>query len=144
LKNSEKKAAIAEMIEVFGLEPYLNLSSETLPLGFKQRLSLACANMHHPEVLFLDEPTSGVDPITRREFWNHINGLVGKGVTVMITTHFMGEAEYCDRIALIYGGKIIQMDTPNALKDKVKSEQNPNPTLEDAFIQMIEDHDKRR
>ncbi len=142
LKNSEKKAAIDEMIEVFGLGPYLNLSSEMLPLGFKQRLSLACANMHHPEVLFLDEPTSGVDPITRREFWNHINGLVGKGVTIMITTHFMGEAEYCDRIALIYGGKIIQMDTPNALKDKIKSDQNPNPTLEDAFIQMIEDHDK--
>lgn len=142
LTNAEKKAAIDEMIEVFSLEPYLNLSSETLPLGFKQRLSLACANMHHPEVLFLDEPTSGVDPITRREFWNHINGLVGKGVTIMITTHFMGEAEYCDRIALIYGGEIIQMDTPNALKDKIKSDQNPNPTLEDAFIQMIVNHDK--
>jgi len=141
LKNAEKKAAIDEMIDVFSLGPYLNISSETLPLGFKQRLSLACANMHHPEVLFLDEPTSGVDPITRREFWNHINGLVGKGVTIMITTHFMGEAEYCDRIALIYGGKIIQMDTPNALKDKVKSEKNPNPTLEDAFIQMIEEHE---
>jgi ABC-2 type transport system ATP-binding protein len=142
LTNSEKKAAIDEMIEVFNLGPYLNLSSEMLPLGFKQRLSLACANMHHPEVLFLDEPTSGVDPITRREFWNHINGLVGKGVTIMITTHFMGEAEYCDRIALIYGGKIIQMDTPGALKDKIKSDQTPNPTLEDAFIQMIEDHDR--
>lgn len=142
LKNHEKKAAIEEMIEVFVLKPYLDLSAETLPLGFKQRLSLACANMHHPDVLFLDEPTSGVDPITRREFWNHINGLVGKGVTIMITTHFMSEAEYCDRIALIYGGKIIQMDTPNALKDKVKSVQNPNPTLEDAFIQMIQQHDQ--
>ncbi|HEX2579963.1 MAG TPA: ATP-binding cassette domain-containing protein [Rhabdochlamydiaceae bacterium] len=142
LKNAEKKAAIEEMIDVFSLAPYLSLSSEMLPLGFKQRLSLACANMHHPEVLFLDEPTSGVDPITRREFWNHINGLVGKGVTIMITTHFMGEAEYCDRIALIYGGKIIQSDAPNGLKDKVKSEKNPNPTLEDAFIQMIEEYDK--
>jgi ABC-2 type transport system ATP-binding protein len=141
LKNSAKKDAIDEMIEVFGLKPYLNLSAETLPLGFKQRLSLACANMHHPEVLFLDEPTSGVDPITRREFWNHINGLVGKGVTIMITTHFMDEAEYCDRIALIYQGKIINMDTPNALKDQVKSPQNPNPTLEDAFIQMIDEYD---
>jgi ABC-2 type transport system ATP-binding protein len=97
--------------------------------------------MHHPDVLFLDEPTSGVDPITRREFWNHINGLVGKGVTIMITTHFMDEAEYCDRIALIYQGKIINMDTPNALKDQVKSPQNPNPTLEDAFIQMIDEYD---
>ena len=141
LKNSAKKDAIDEMIEVFGLKPYLNLSAETLPLGFKQRLSLACANMHHPDVLFLDEPTSGVDSITRREFWNHINGLVGKGVTIMITTHFMDEAEYCDRIALIYQGKIINMDTPNALKDQVKSPQNPNPTLEDAFIQMIDEYD---
>ncbi len=142
LTTSEKKAAIDEMIEVFNLQPFLDHSSETLPLGFKQRLSLACANMHHPEVLFLDEPTSGVDPITRREFWNHINGLVGKGVTIMITTHFMSEAEYCDQIALIYGGEIIQMDTPGALKNKIKSDQNPNPTLEDAFIQMIENHDK--
>ncbi len=140
LKNQAKKDAIEEMIDVFNLQPYLSLSAETLPLGFKQRLSLACANMHHPEVLFLDEPTSGVDPITRREFWNHINGLVGKGVTIMITTHFMEEAEYCDRIALIYQGKIINMNTPNALKDQVKSTQNPNPTLEDAFIQMIEEY----
>ena len=142
LKSGEKKEAIQEMIEVFNLKPYLDFSAETLSLGYKQRLSLACANMHHPEVLFLDEPTSGVDPITRREFWNHINGLVRKGVTIMITTHFMGEAEYCDRIALIYGGHIVQMDTPNALKDKIKSDQNPNPTLEDAFIQMIEQHAK--
>lgn len=141
LKNAQKKEAIEEMIEVFNLQEYLELSSETLPLGYKQRLSLACANMHHPEILFLDEPTSGVDPITRREFWNHINGLVRKGVTIMITTHFMAEAEYCDRIALVYQGKIIQMDTPNALKDRMKSPENPNPTLEDVFIQMIEEYD---
>jgi ABC-2 type transport system ATP-binding protein len=137
------KAAINEMIETFSLQPYLKISAEMLPLGYKQRLALACANMHNPSVLFLDEPTSGVDPITRREFWNHINGLVGKGVTIMVTTHFMDEAEYCDRIALVYRGKIINMDTPNALKDKVKSEKLPNPTLEDAFIQMIEAYDRR-
>ncbi len=138
LSNHEKKIAIQEMIEVFSLQPYLNESADSLPLGFKQRLALACANMHHPSVLFLDEPTSGVDPITRREFWNHINGLVGKGVTIMVTTHFMDEAEYCDRIALIYRGKIINMDTPDALKDKVNA-----LTLEDAFIKMIEDYDRR-
>ncbi|MGD0665358.1 MAG: ATP-binding cassette domain-containing protein [Rhabdochlamydiaceae bacterium] len=137
------KAAINEMIETFSLQPYLKISAEMLPLGYKQRLALACANMHNPSVLFLDEPTSGVDPITRREFWNHINGLVGKGVTIMVTTHFMDEAEYCDRIALVYRGKIINLDTPNALKDKVKSEKLPNPTLEDAFIQMIEAYDRR-
>ncbi len=144
LRMSEKRAAIEEMIEVFGLKEYLSVSAEMLPLGFKQRLSLACANMHHPEVLFLDEPTSGVDPVTRREFWNHINGLVAKGVTIMVTTHFMEEAEYCDRIALIYQGKIINMDTPNNLKDQVKTEENLNPTLEDAFVHMIEAVDARK
>lgn len=143
LKKDEKKRAIEEMIETFNLKEYLGVSSQTLPLGYKQRLSLACANMHHPPILFLDEPTSGVDPVTRREFWNHINGLVRKGVTIMITTHFMEEAEYCDRIALIYHGKIINMDTPNALKDQVKSSQNANPSLEDAFIQMIEKYAKK-
>lgn len=141
LKKAQKKAAIDEMIEVFNLQDYLSFSSEKLPLGFKQRLSLACASMHHPEVLFLDEPTSGVDPLMRREFWNHINGLVGKGVTIMVTTHFMEEAEYCDRIALIYQGKIIKMDTPSALKEQAKSSSNSNPTLEDAFVQMIEKYE---
>jgi ABC-2 type transport system ATP-binding protein len=138
LSNHEKKIATQEMIETFSLEPYLDTSTDSLPLGFKQRLALACANMHHPAVLFLDEPTSGVDPITRREFWNHINGLVGKGVTIMVTTHFMDEAEYCDRLALVYRGKIINMDTPDNLKDKVGAQ-----TLEDAFIKMIEDYDRK-
>jgi ABC-2 type transport system ATP-binding protein len=94
--------------------------------------------MHHPDLLFLDEPTSGVDPVTRREFWNHINGLVGKGVTILITTHFMEEAEYCDRIGLVYQGKIIQMDSPEGLKRQVATPERPDPSLEDAFIHMIE------
>ena len=143
LRLGKKKEAVEEMIEIFNLKEFLHRTADTLPLGYKQRLALACANMHHPEVLFLDEPTSGVDPITRREFWSHINGLVSKGVTIMVTTHFMEEAEYCDWIALIYQGKVINMNTPNALKDEVKSAQNPNPTLEDAFVQMIETYDKR-
>lgn len=129
------------MVKIFNLQNYQNSSAEELPLGFKQRLSLACANMHHPDVLFLDEPTSGVDPLTRREFWNHINGLVEKGVTIMVTTHFMDEAEYCDRIALIYRGKIIQMATPDKLKEIAKTSKNPSPTLEDAFIKLIEEYD---
>ena len=141
LTNARKRDAIDEMIEIFNFKTYLSEPAEQLPLGFKQRLSLACASMHHPEVLFLDEPTSGVDPVTRREFWNHINGLVAKGVTIMVTTHFMEEAEYCDRIALIYQGKIINMNTPNALKDEAISARNSNPTLEDAFVKMIEDYD---
>jgi ABC-2 type transport system ATP-binding protein len=144
LFGKKRDKAIRSMITIFDLKDYLNTSADLLPLGFKQRLSLACATMHQPEILFLDEPTSGVDPITRREFWNHIYGLVEKRVTVMVTTHFMDEAEYCDRIALIYQGKIIRIDTPDALKESAKSEQLPNPTLEDAFIHLIEEYDANR
>lgn len=142
LSGSHRRDMIEEMIEIFGFKTYLNENAQTLPLGFKQRLALSCAVMHHPRILFLDEPTSGVDPLTRREFWNHINGLVEKGVTVMVTTHFMDEAEYCDNIALIYHGQIIDTGSPDALKAQVRSEKNPNPTLEDAFIQLIENYDK--
>ena len=134
LQGKEKKKAIDEMIEIFLLKPHLSTSAELLPLGFKQRLSLACATIHSPDILFLDEPTSGVDPLMRREFWNHINTLVQQGVTVMITTHFMDEAEYCDRIALIYQGKMIHIDSPDNLK-------KGNETLEEAFIRLIEEYD---
>lgn len=142
LKNHSQAHVVEEMIEIFGLHHYLDESASLLPLGYKQRLSLACAAMHRPEVLFLDEPTSGVDPITRREFWNHINGLVQKGCTVLVSTHFMDEAEYCDRIALIYQSKLIHIDSPDALKNLAKTEKNPHPTLEDAFIQLIETYDQ--
>ncbi len=98
--------------------------------------------MHEPDVLFLDEPTSGVDPLTRREFWTHINGMAEKGVTIMVTTHFMDEAEYCDRIALIYNGSNIATGTPDTLKKSVKTKKMPNPTLEDAFITLIECSDQ--
>ena len=86
----------------------------------------------------MDEPTSGVDPITRREFWTHINGMVEKGVTVMVTTHFMDEAEYCDRIALVLHGKIIAAGSPDQLKAIVATPQQPNPTMEDAFIRLVQ------
>jgi ABC-2 type transport system ATP-binding protein len=141
LEGQKQKQAIDSMIEIFDLKEYINTAPDLLPLGFKQRLSLACATMHSPPILFLDEPTSGVDPIIRREFWNHINALVEKGVTVMVTTHFMDEAEYCDRIALIYQGKVINMDRPDILKEKCKTAENPDPTLEEAFIKLIEDYD---
>ena len=133
---SQVQEVIQEMIDAFDLTPFLSTSAKELPLGFKQRLALACALMHKPKVLFLDEPTSGVDPITRREFWGHINGLVKKGMTVMITTHFMDEAEYCDRIGLINKGKLIMIDSPDALKKAAISADNPTPTLEDAFITL--------
>lgn len=141
LIGKKRADSIAEMIEIFDFKPYLAENAEILPLGFKQRLALACAVMHRPQILFLDEPTSGVDPITRREFWNHINGLVEKGVTVMVTTHFMDEAEYCDRIGLVYRAKLISVGTPDALKEQASTPANPSPTLEDAFIQAIEKYD---
>jgi len=141
LYGRKRKEVIQQMIDIFNLESYLNVAAGTLPLGFKQRLALSCAVIHSPEVLFLDEPTSGVDPITRREFWTHINGLVEKGITVMITTHFMDEAEYCDRIALVYRGKVIHIASPDNLKILATSENNPSPTLEDAFIKLIEEYD---
>ncbi|MBV8123395.1 MAG: ABC transporter ATP-binding protein [Burkholderiaceae bacterium] len=137
LQGRAQVAKIAQMVEVFGLQPYLNGVAELLPLGFKQRLALACAVMHEPQLLFLDEPTSGVDPVTRREFWTHINGLADKGVTIMVTTHFMDEAEYCDRMALIYRGAMIALGTPDALKASAATEALPNPSMEDAFIALI-------
>jgi ABC-2 type transport system ATP-binding protein len=144
LWGKSRQEAVQQMTNIFSFQPYLNESAENLPLGFKQRLALSCAVMHHPKVLFLDEPTSGVDPITRREFWNHINGLVEKGVTVMVTTHFMDEAEYCDRIALVYRSKIIEMGTPDELKNLAKTEIDPYPTLEEAFIKLIEKYDAKQ
>jgi len=138
LRGGIRASRIDSMIETFGLTPYLNSTTEKLPLGFKQRLALACAMMHEPDVLFLDEPTSGVDPITRREFWTHINGVVHKGVTVMVTTHFMDEAEYCDRIGLVYRGQMIAVGPPDELKAKAATAEAPDPTMEDAFIRLVE------
>ncbi len=137
LQGKKKKEAIDQMIDIFALQPYLNDNAAILPLGFKQRLALASALMHRPPILFLDEPTSGVDPITRREFWNHIRGLVSKGVTIMITTHFMDEAEYCDKIGLVYRGKLIAKDSPKILKEEAGVQ-----TLEEAFIHYIEEYDR--
>lgn len=134
LSGQQKKERINQIIDVFDLDKYLNSLAGELPLGYKQRLSLACAVMHNPPILFLDEPTSGVDPLTRREFWNHINSMVEKGVTVMVTTHFMDEAEYCDRIALIYKGKAIKIGSPSDLK-------KPGEIMEDAFIRTIQEYD---
>jgi ABC-2 type transport system ATP-binding protein len=142
LTRTQQNERVHLMTRIFDLHPYLNENAGLLPLGFKQRLALACAVMHEPDVLFLDEPTSGVDPLTRREFWSHINGMANKGVTIMVTTHFMEEAEYCDHIALIYNGLNIATGTPDDLKKKTKTKILPNPTLEDAFITLIECSDR--
>jgi ABC-2 type transport system ATP-binding protein len=142
LRGGQRQKKISEMLQAFALEPYLDSSTDALPLGFKQRLALACALMHEPQILFLDEPTSGVDPITRREFWTHINGLVEKGVTVMVTTHFMDEAEYCDRIGLVYHGQLIASGSPDELKVMAITAECPDPTMEDAFVHLVEASDR--
>ena len=141
LEGQVRRERIAEMIDTFQLQPFLDRAPDELPLGYKQRLALACALMHRPPVLFLDEPTSGVDPLTRREFWTHINGLVRKGVTILVTTHFMDEAEYCDRMALMYQARVIALDTPDALKAAVALHPGEEPTMEQAFIRLIERSD---
>lgn len=140
--GERRKMVIEKMIEIFGFNNFLDDTVGDLPLGFKQRLALSCSVMHKPRVLFLDEPTSGVDPITRREFWNHINGLVEKGGTVVVTTHFMDEAEYCDRIGLVYKSNLIRVGTPEELKASCASSEMPSPTLEDAFIHLIEEYER--
>ncbi|WP_421210870.1 ATP-binding cassette domain-containing protein [Aeromonas enteropelogenes] len=145
-----QQARIDAMVEAFALGPWLGQQAEALPLGLRQRLSLACALLHAPPLLFLDEPTSGVDPVTRREFWSHINALADHGVTVLVTTHFMDEAEYCDRIALIYRGKLLALGTPDELKGQAAQAMPVNssqtmalpttslPTMEEAFITLVE------
>ena len=137
LTGKRRRSAVDGMVETFHLQPFLDARTDDLSLGFKQRIALACAAMHEPDILFLDEPTSGVDPVTRREFWTHINGMVEKGVTIMVTTHFMDEAEYCDRIGLIYHGRLIALAPPDELKADVAGPDLPDPTMEDAFVELI-------
>lgn len=134
----DRKKRIDEIIHVFGFSDIENQKSEDLPLGFKQRLSLACALIHNPPILFLDEPTSGVDVVTRRDFWNHITSLAKKGVTILVTTHFMDEAEYCDRISLFYHGETIAVGTPQELKNMAKADN-----MEDTFITLIKESESR-
>lgn len=135
---SDRKKRIDEILNVFGFTKIENQKSEDLPLGFKQRLSLACALIHNPPILFLDEPTSGVDVVTRRDFWNHITSLAEKGVTILVTTHFMDEAEYCDRISLFYHGETIAVGTPQELKNQANAEN-----MEDTFITLIKESEKQ-
>jgi len=104
------------VLDMAGLRDKRTAVTRTLAGGFKQRLALGCAILHEPPILFLDEPTSGVDPVSRRNFWNMIHDLSRSGTTVFVTTHYMDEAEYCDRLALIYRGRIIASGTPNELK----------------------------
>ncbi len=137
LANARQRERIDWATAEFGLQFALDATAGQLPLGFKQRLALACALMHEPDILFLDEPTSGVDPLARRDFWRRINDLAEAKVTVLVTTHFMEEAEYCDRLVIMAQGRVLSSGTPEAIKAVAKSPALPDPTMEDAFIATV-------
>jgi ABC-2 type transport system ATP-binding protein len=119
-KKQERKEWVIEMA---GLQEHRRSRTAILSGGWKQRLALGCAILHEPPIIFLDEPTSGVDPISRRQFWDLIYELAGRGVTVFLTTHYMDEAEYCERIGLIYRGELIAIGSPEALKTELMPEE---------------------
>ena len=120
LRGAEKLARVNEMIAEMQLEDKRDALSATLSGGLKQRLALACAILHKPQLLFLDEPTSAVDPISRRSFWQIIHGLALGGTTMVVTTHFMEEAEHCDEMVFLDAGKMVAQGSPKALKDSIK------------------------
>lgn len=132
-KKQERKDWVLEMAELKDLQ---HARTSTLSGGWKQRLALGCAVLHNPPILFLDEPTSGVDPISRRAFWHLIGALAQTGTTIFVTTHYMDEAEYLDYLALIYRGEIIARGTPEKLKEEASAD-----SLEDVFISLIETRD---
>ncbi len=117
LKHEEKKR-IDEILHLAGLQKRTEALTLELSGGWRQRLALGCAILHRPKLLFLDEPTSGVDPVARREFWDLIYEMAAQGTTIFITTHYMDEAEHCNRVAFMYRSKLMALDTPAALKSK--------------------------
>ena len=135
LKGMHKKRRIERMIAEFSLERQLDMPAEDLPGGYKQRLAMAVGLLHEPAILFLDEPTSGADPLARRTFWKRISGLADSGVTIVVTTHFMEEAEYCDRVLIQDAGIMLALDTPAGIRAICPSDE---ATMEDAFVTIVE------
>jgi ABC-2 type transport system ATP-binding protein len=133
LSKTGLTSRIAELSSFLGLADLHKRVTGTLPWGWQQRLGLACANLHRPAILFLDEPTGSVDPVSRRNFWDLIQELSGRGTTIFVTTHHMDEAEYCHRISIMISGKIAAIDSPRALKERSQS-----ATLHDAFLHLVE------
>jgi ABC-2 type transport system ATP-binding protein len=138
LRGERKRARIAWATQQFGLGDHLRAMSSQLPGGYKQRLAMAAALLHEPEILFLDEPTSGADPLARRAFWRRITALADQGVTIIVTTHFMQEAEYCDRVAIMDSGQVLSQGAPGEVRERARTETLPEPSMEDAFIAVVE------
>ena len=120
-----------ELVEELGLQEVTNSLVASLPLGWKQKLAFSVSLLHEPKIVFLDEPTGGVDPITRRQFWEMIYKAAHNGTTIFVTTHYMDEAEYCDRVSVMVNGKIEALDTPKKLKEHYKTD-----TMNDVFLKL--------
>lgn len=131
LSNAQIKAKSDEVLQRLGLEIERNQLVKSLPLGWKQKLAFSTALIHDPKVVFLDEPTSGVDPITRRQFWEMIYETANRGIAILVTTHYLDEAEYCNRMSIMVDGKIAAMGTPKELKTNFKTH-----TIDDLFIKL--------
>lgn len=125
-------SALQRLVQFTGMRPYYKRLTRDIPLGWKQRLALTCALLHQPKLLFLDEPTAGVDPISRRNFWKLIYGLSQSGTTIFVTTHYMDEAEFCHRLSIMHEGKILAMGSPSTLKYTYRKK-----TIEDVFIHLV-------
>lgn len=132
LSSKQIKQKMIEIIEHLNLQDYANRLVATLPLGWKQRLAFAVASIHNPKVIFLDEPTGGVDPATRRQFWEMIYESANRGVTIFVTTHYMDEAEYCDRISIMVAGKVEALGTPRDLKKQFTA-----ATMDEVFLKLV-------
>lgn len=138
LHGDRRRERIAWALSQFELTALKDLPAGQISGGFKQRLAMAAALLHEPEILFLDEPTSGADPLARREFWKRITALAEQGVTVIVTTHFMQEAEYCDKVAILDAGRILAQGTPAAIRGHAQAEAGKTPTMVDAFLAIVE------
>lgn len=128
-----------ELAVFLGLEALLDRATGSLPWGWQQRLSLACANLHRPEILFLDEPTGSVDPVSRRQFWDLIHRLSAGGTTIFVTSHYMDEVEYCNRLSIMIAGRIAAQGSPRDLKA-----EHGCGSIQDLFLKLVEDSEKAR
>ncbi|WP_235896729.1 ATP-binding cassette domain-containing protein [Oceanidesulfovibrio marinus] len=141
LYGKRQRTRVQWALESLELESEASSNSGELPFGYKQRLALACALMHEPDILFLDEPTSGVDPLARREFWQRISALADAGVTIIVTTHFMEEAEYCDRMLIMMSGELLALGTPDEIREHATGGES---SIESAFIALVEQYRKKQ